>query len=64
MNIKPCIPWETERMYHDFHRYFLEEFDLQPRLVRRIIHAALIASILILGTWYASSQQAFIYFQF
>jgi alginate O-acetyltransferase complex protein AlgI len=42
----------------------LEEINRQPRLVRRVIYASLIATILILGTWYASSQQAFIYFQF
>ncbi len=42
----------------------LERINRQPLLTRRILYAALIASILILGTWYASSQQAFIYFQF
>jgi len=32
--------------------------------VRRVVYASLLAAILILGTSYASVQQAFIYFQF
>jgi alginate O-acetyltransferase complex protein AlgI len=43
---------------------FLEQLNQQPLLVRRVVYAALIAVILILGTSYASVQQAFIYFQF
>lgn len=43
---------------------FLERLNQQPVLVRRVVYASLIAVILILGTSYASVQQAFIYFQF
>lgn len=43
---------------------FLEKLNQQPVLVRRVVYASLIAVILILGTSYASVQQAFIYFQF
>lgn len=43
---------------------FLEELNQKPLLVRSVIYASLIAAILILGTSYASVQQAFIYFQF
>ncbi len=43
---------------------FLEQLHQKPVYLRRIIYASLIAVILILGTSYASVQQAFIYFQF
>jgi uncharacterized membrane protein (DUF373 family) len=43
---------------------FLEQLHRQPVYLRRIVYASLIAVILILGTSYASVQQAFIYFQF
>lgn len=42
----------------------LERLNQQPLLVRRAVYASLVAAILILGTSYASVQQAFIYFQF
>jgi alginate O-acetyltransferase complex protein AlgI len=42
----------------------LEQLHQKPVYLRRIVYAALIAVILILGTSYASVQQAFIYFQF
>jgi D-alanyl-lipoteichoic acid acyltransferase DltB (MBOAT superfamily) len=42
----------------------LERLNQKPVLVRRVVYASLIAAILILGTSYASVQQAFIYFQF
>jgi hypothetical protein len=42
----------------------LEQLHQKPVFLRRIIYASLIAAILILGTSYASIQQAFIYFQF
>ncbi len=43
---------------------FLEQLHQKPVYLRRVIYASLIAVILILGTSYASVQQAFIYFQF
>ena len=43
---------------------FLEQLHQKPVYLRRIVYACLIAVILILGTSYASVQQAFIYFQF
>jgi len=43
---------------------FLEQLHQKPVYLRRIVYASLIAVILILGTSYASVQQAFIYFQF
>jgi alginate O-acetyltransferase complex protein AlgI len=43
---------------------FLEQLHQKPVYFRRIVYASLIAVILILGTSYASVQQAFIYFQF
>ena len=43
---------------------FLEQLHQRPTYVRRIVYASLLAAILILGTSYASVQQAFIYFQF
>jgi hypothetical protein len=42
----------------------LEELNQKPVYVRRVVYASLLAAILILGTSYASVQQAFIYFQF
>jgi hypothetical protein len=42
----------------------LEQLHQKPVYLRRIVYASLIAVILILGTSYASVQQAFIYFQF
>jgi alginate O-acetyltransferase complex protein AlgI len=42
----------------------LEQLQQKPLYLRRIVYASLIAVILILGTSYASVQQAFIYFQF
>jgi D-alanyl-lipoteichoic acid acyltransferase DltB (MBOAT superfamily) len=42
----------------------LEQLHQKPIYLRRIVYASLIAAILILGTSYASVQQAFIYFQF
>jgi hypothetical protein len=42
----------------------LEQLDQKPVLLRRVVYASLLAAILILGTSYASVQQAFIYFQF
>ena len=42
---------------------FLEQLHQKPVYLRRIIYASLIAVILILGTSYASVQQAFIYIQ-
>jgi alginate O-acetyltransferase complex protein AlgI len=42
----------------------LAQLHQKPVYLRRIVYAALIAVILILGTSYASVQQAFIYFQF
>jgi hypothetical protein len=42
----------------------LEQLHQKPVYFRRIVYASLIAVILILGTSYASVQQAFIYFQF
>lgn len=47
-----------------FRGNFLEQLHQKPVYLRRIIYASLIAMILILGTSYASVQQAFIYFQF
>jgi len=43
---------------------FLEQLHQKPVYLRRVVYASLIAVILILGTSYASVQQAFIYFQF
>ena len=43
---------------------FLEQLNQKPILLRRVVYASLLAAILILGTSYASVQQAFIYFQF
>ena len=43
---------------------FLEQLNHKPVYVRRVVYASLLAAILILGTSYASVQQAFIYFQF
>jgi alginate O-acetyltransferase complex protein AlgI len=43
---------------------FLEQLHQRPVYFRRIVYASLVAVILILGTSYASVQQAFIYFQF
>lgn len=43
---------------------FLEKVRRQPVWLRRGLYASLVAAILILGAWYASVQQAFIYFQF
>jgi D-alanyl-lipoteichoic acid acyltransferase DltB (MBOAT superfamily) len=42
----------------------LEQLDQKPVYFRRVVYASLLAAILILGTSYASVQQAFIYFQF
>lgn len=42
----------------------LEQLDQKPVYLRRVVYASLLAAILILGTSYASVQQAFIYFQF
>lgn len=42
----------------------LEQLDQKPVMLRRVVYASLLAAILILGTSYASVQQAFIYFQF
>ena len=42
----------------------LEQLDQKPVFLRRVLYASLLAVILILGTSYASVQQAFIYFQF
>jgi hypothetical protein len=42
----------------------LEQLNQRPIYVRRAVYASLLAAILILGTSYASVQQAFIYFQF
>ena len=42
----------------------LEQLDQKPVILRRVVYASLLAAILILGTSYASVQQAFIYFQF
>jgi alginate O-acetyltransferase complex protein AlgI len=42
----------------------LEQLNQKPVYVRRMVYASLLAAILILGTSYASVQQAFIYFQF
>jgi alginate O-acetyltransferase complex protein AlgI len=42
----------------------LERLNQKPVYLRRVVYASLLASILILGTSYASVQQAFIYFQF
>ena len=42
----------------------LEQLNQKPVYVRRVAYASLLAAILILGTSYASVQQAFIYFQF
>ena len=42
----------------------LEHLDQKPVILRRVVYASLLAAILILGTSYASVQQAFIYFQF
>lgn len=42
----------------------LEQLSQKPVYVRRVVYASLLAAILILGTAYASVQQAFIYFQF
>ena len=42
----------------------LEQLRQKPVYVRRMVYASLLAAILILGTSYASVQQAFIYFQF
>ena len=42
----------------------LEQLNQKPILLRRVVYASLLAAILILGTSYASVQQAFIYFQF
>jgi hypothetical protein len=42
----------------------LEQLNQRPVYVRRVVYASLLAAILILGTSYASVQQAFIYFQF
>lgn len=42
----------------------LEQLDQKPVFLRRAVYASLLAAILILGTSYASVQQAFIYFQF
>lgn len=43
---------------------FLEQLNQKPVYLRRVVYASLLAAILILGTSYASVQQAFIYFQF
>ncbi len=43
---------------------FLEQLNQKPVYLRRMVYASLLAAILILGTSYASVQQAFIYFQF
>jgi hypothetical protein len=43
---------------------FLEQLNQKPVYIRRVVYASLLAAILILGTSYASVQQAFIYFQF
>ena len=43
---------------------FLEQLQQKPVYLRRVVYASLLALILILGTSYASVQQAFIYFQF
>jgi alginate O-acetyltransferase complex protein AlgI len=42
----------------------LEQLNQKPVYLRRLVYASLLAAILILGTSYASVQQAFIYFQF
>jgi D-alanyl-lipoteichoic acid acyltransferase DltB (MBOAT superfamily) len=42
----------------------LEQLNQKPVFFRRAVYASLLAAILILGTSYASVQQAFIYFQF
>jgi hypothetical protein len=42
----------------------LEQLDQKPVILRRVVYASLLAAIVILGTSYASVQQAFIYFQF
>jgi D-alanyl-lipoteichoic acid acyltransferase DltB (MBOAT superfamily) len=42
----------------------IEKINRQPRYVRHLLYASLVAIILIFGTDYASKQQAFIYFQF
>jgi hypothetical protein len=42
----------------------LEQLNQKPVFFRHAVYAALLAAILILGTSYASVQQAFIYFQF
>jgi hypothetical protein len=42
----------------------LEQLNQKPVFLRRAVYASLLAAILILGTSYASVQQAFIYFQF
>jgi len=42
----------------------LEQLNQKPVFLRRVVYASLLAAILILGTSYASVQQAFIYFQF
>jgi D-alanyl-lipoteichoic acid acyltransferase DltB (MBOAT superfamily) len=47
-----------------FRGNFLEQLNQMPVDVRRLVYASLLAAILILGTSYASVQQAFIYFQF
>ena len=47
-----------------FRGNFLEQLNRKPVYLRRAVYASLLAAILILGTSYASVQQAFIYFQF
>jgi uncharacterized membrane protein (DUF373 family) len=42
----------------------LERLNQKPVYLRRVVYASLLAAILVLGTSYASVQQAFIYFQF
>ena len=42
----------------------LEQLNQKPVYLRRVVYASLLAAILVLGTSYASIQQAFIYFQF
>jgi D-alanyl-lipoteichoic acid acyltransferase DltB (MBOAT superfamily) len=42
----------------------LEQLNQKPVYLRRVVYASLLVAILILGTSYASVQQAFIYFQF
>ncbi len=43
---------------------FLQQLNQKPVYLRRVVYACLLAAILMLGTSYASVQQAFIYFQF